>query len=134
MWYVRLIATISLCSGLNGCSTQPLVCTAEFASLTATVGNGTGQPLPGLSVTDTVRRTGAVLQVTVGSPSTDLPLDGFATVVIFSDAFLDAVRPTGDDVVVSVAADGHSGGATYRFGTDGCHVRKLAGPDSVVVS
>ena len=124
----RPVLTLSLCAALSGCSTDPLVCTAVFATITASVVDGAGQPLSGVGVTDTVRRTGAVLDVTGSSP----PI-GLGTVAIFSDAFLQAVAPAGDEVIVVATAGGRSGSANYRFGSDGCHVRKLAGPDTLVV-
>jgi hypothetical protein len=54
-------------------------------------------------------------------------------VIIFSDAVRDSVLPAGDAVVVVVAAAGHVGRGQYRFGSDGCHVRKLAGPDTLTI-
>jgi hypothetical protein len=125
---LRLLAAIGLCAAVSGCGTDALVCTAVFVAIPATVVNGAGQALSGVSVTDTVRRTGAVLNVTNGSSS---PSPG--TVIIFSDVFLSAITPLGDDVIVVATAGGHAGNATYRFGSDGCHVRKLAGPDTLVV-
>jgi hypothetical protein len=101
-------------------------------ALTATLVNGSGQTISGVSVTDTVVRTRAILEV--GSPAIDLPPDGIAAVGIFSDAFIQTVLPFGEDVVVAVTADGASGSARYRFESDGCHVQKLAGPDTLVVS
>jgi hypothetical protein len=52
---------------------------------------------------------------------------------IFSDAFLNAIEPAGGDVMVVATAGSRAGSARYRFGSDGCHVRKLAGPDTLVV-
>lgn len=129
MYGFRLMLTTSLCAALSGCSTDavPLVCTTVFVTIPATVVNGAGQPIGGVSVVDTVLRTGAVLDAT-GGASTSL-----GTVIIFSDAFLNAVAPAGDDVIVVATANGHTGSANYRFGSDGCHVRKLAGPDTLVV-
>jgi hypothetical protein len=120
---------LGFCAALSGCDTSPSVCTASFAMITATVVDGTGQALSEVSVTDTVRRTGAVLDVTQDIP----PLDP-GTAVIFSDAFLSAIRPAGDDVTVVATAEAGVGSAQYRFGSDGCHVRKLAGPDTLVAS
>jgi hypothetical protein len=102
--------------------------------LTAAVVNSAGQPLAGLSVTDTVLRTGAVLDVTASLPATSLPADGLRSLMIFNDSFIEAVLPAGDEVVVVVTAGGRSGTGRYSFGSDGCHVQKLAGPDSLVVS
>ena len=52
---------------------------------------------------------------------------------IFSDGFWQEIAPVGDEVIVVASAAGRSGRANYRFGADACHVRKLAGPDTVVV-
>ena len=130
----RLIAVTGLCAALSGCGTEPPFCTAVLEAIATTVDNGAAQPLNGLTVTDTVRRTGAVLHVVAGSGVADtLPANSSASVVIFSDDFLQAVLPTGDEVIVVVAAGGRTGSGNYRFGSDGCHVRKLAGPDTLVV-
>ena len=123
-----LLAVIGLGAAVSGCGTDALVCTAVFVAIPATVVNGAGQALSGVSVTDTVRRTGAVLNVTNGSSALSP-----GTVVIFSDVFLNAIMPLGDEVIVVAAVGGHTGNAAYRFGSDGCHVRKLAGPDTLVV-
>jgi hypothetical protein len=129
----RLIAVTGLCAALTGCGTEPPVCTAVFEAIAATVVNGAAQPLNGLTVTDTVRRTGAVLQVSAGSVADTLPANSIGRVVIFSDAFLQAVLPTGDEVIVVAAAGGRHISGPYRFGSDGCHVQKLAGADTLVV-
>jgi hypothetical protein len=87
----RLASMAGLCAALSGCGTEPHACTAVFVAVTATIVNAAGQPLSGVSITDTVRRTGAVLDLTAGSPSTSPGI-----VTIFSDAFLQAVAPAGD--------------------------------------
>lgn len=124
----RLVLMAGLCAAPGGCGNGPLACTAVFTAVAATVVDAAGQPLSGVTVTDTVRRTGAVLDVTAGSPPA-----GSGAVIIFSDAFLQEVLPAGDEVIVVAAVSGRSGSGTYRFGSDGCHVRKLAGPDTLVV-
>ena len=135
MHYFRLISVLSLGAAMTGCGTDPLVlCSDQLVALTAAVVNDTGQPLTGLSVTDTVLRTGAVLEVTADSPPSNLPAVGLPATMIFSDEFREAIHATGDEVVVVVSAEGHSGSGRYQFGSDGCHVQKLAGPDTLVVS
>lgn len=128
MHRTRLILALGLCPLLSECGTDPAVCTASWAMVAATVVDGAGQLLEDVSVTDTVRRTGVVLDVTSTNPSVEL--EG---VLIFSDAFLRTVKPSGDEVIVVATAAGRSGSADFRFGSDGCHVRKLAGPDTLVI-
>ena len=60
MRYFLLLSVSSLCTMLSGCDTGLTACPHRARGLTASVINGTGQPLVALSVTDTVPRTGAV--------------------------------------------------------------------------
>ena len=53
---------------------------------------------------------------------------------MFSDHFIEAVRRGGDEVALVVLAGGHAASGWYRFGSDGCHVQKIADPDSLVMS
>ena len=81
-----------------------------------------------LAVSDTVVRTRAGFDV-----AQDGLLNAAGTVVVFSDSDAGDVRPTGDSVRVTGTGIGKRFSAMYQFGTDGCHVRKIAGPDTVVV-
>jgi hypothetical protein len=117
---------------LGGCSTEEPIC-AQMLELPATyLTNHTGEALIGLSVTDTVHRTGAVLHVVAGSPDT-LSVDSTRVVPIFPDSLRGTLRKGGDDVVVVVSADGRSASAVYRLSFDGCFVHRLAGPDTLVI-
>ena len=103
------------------------MCTALFAYVTAVAVDTDASPISGVAITDTVVRTG----------------DGFAvpqdnafpagTVEVFSDNFIGEVRKSGDAVRVTGIAGGKGFSASYTFGSDGCHVLKLAGPDTEVV-
>jgi hypothetical protein len=129
----RLVSLASLVAGVSSCSTDPLVCTDELVALTATVVNRTGEALPSLNVRDTLLRTGTVLDVSAEHPSGELAIEGAATVIIFSDAFKSAIRPSGEPVAVALTVGDHSASARFEFGTDGCHVQKLAGPDTLAM-
>jgi hypothetical protein len=133
MYYLRIFAAVGVGIALNGCGTEPLICTAQLVGLSVAVINDVRQPLNGLSVTATVQRTGTVLDITSASPPADLAPEG-GHVIVFSDHFIEAVRRGGDDVAVVVLAGGHAASGLYRFGSDGCHVQKIAGPDSLVMS
>lgn len=77
------------------------------------------------TVTDTVLHSGKVLSIAQqGYPA------GAAT--IFSDNNLNDVRQLGDSVRVIGSGIGKAFSAMYQFGSDGCHARKIAGPDTVV--
>jgi hypothetical protein len=124
----------SLCASLSGCSTEPHACASVITAVTASIVNATGQPLSGLSVTDTVPRTGEVLHVSSGSPADTLSPNGIRRLPIFKDTFKGALAPAGDEVIVVVTADGRSTSGRYQFAFDGCFVQKLAGPDTLLVS
>ncbi len=114
---------VASCSSNNG-----QVCTANFASVTATAVDASGQPVSNLAITDTVVRTG---------DGFDVQQNGFfnaaGVLVVFSDNYIGHVRGSGDSVRVTGTGAAKSFTATYQFGTDGCHVRKISGPDTVVV-
>jgi len=133
MRYLPRFSMTGLCAALCGCNTEPTACADVLTAVTTSVVNGTGRPLAGLSVTDTVSRTGAVLHVSAGSPADTLPTNGIGRVPIFRDDLRSALGPTGDEVVAVVTAEGHSGSGRYRLAFDGCVVRKVAGPDTLVV-
>lgn len=103
------------------------MCTTIFAYVTVVAVDAGGQPVSGLAVTDTVVRTGHGFAI---SQDAAFPA---GTVDIFSDNLLGEVRQSGDAVRVIGTAAGTGFNAIYTFGSDGCHVRKIAGPDTVIV-
>ena len=123
-WRLLLLAVAT-----SACTTSSSggACTAIFAYITAVAVDAGGQPVTGLAVADTVVRTGHGFAV----PQDAVFLAG--TVDIFSDNFMGEVRESGDAVRVTGTAAGKGFSASYTFGSDGCHVRKVAGPDTVVV-
>jgi len=133
MRYLLVVSMTGLGAALSGCNAEPTACADVLTALTASVVNATGRPLSGLRVTDTVPRTGAVLHVSAGSAADTLPANGIATVPIFRDDLRDVLAAGGEEVIAAVTADGHSGAGRYRLAFDGCFVRKLSGPDTLVV-
>jgi len=122
------VAILSL-GALIGCTRQssPTVCTALFAYVTLTVHDPQRAAVTGLTISDTVRRTG---QTFVMSQFGSLPVGSY---VIFDDSHTNLIRATGDSVRVAGSAGGTTFVADFVFDVPGgCHVRKLAGPDTVV--
>ena len=111
-----------------GCSNggNVTVCTAIFSYQSALVVDATGAPVVAAwVVTDTVLRTTKPLVIAQqGYPA------GAAT--IFSDNNLNDVRAAGDSVRVSGSGGGKTFSAMYQFGSDGCHIVRISGPDTVV--
>jgi hypothetical protein len=114
---------------VGGCiqQTSPVVCTALFAYVTAAVRDSGGSPVTGLIITDTVRRTG--LAFTVQQSLSPAP----GTYVVFDDNSVTRIRSGGDSVRVA-GTNGTAGFvADFLFDApNGCHVRKVSGPDTVV--
>jgi hypothetical protein len=102
----------------------PAVCTESFAMIPLTVRDQNGASVQGLSITATILRTETSFTVPQGSA----PAGSYTA---YDDNFRDRIRTSGD----SVRIDGY-GGRQFSTGfridvPGGCHVRKLAGPDTV---
>ena len=116
-------------ASLLGCSAEPTVCTASFAMVPLTVLTQGGAPVPGLTISATTLRTGQ----SFGVPQ---PLGGSqpGAYVVFDDGLRDRIRASGDSV--RITGSGGAAGFTANFIFDvpgGCHVRKVAGPDTITV-
>ena len=131
MYDTRLFWIASLTVATGGCGSEPLVCPDELVVVPVAVTNRTGEAFASLTVRDTVLRTRVILDVTGEHPSGGRPANGISAVIVFSDAFEDAVLPMGEPVAVAVTTGNRSASAVFKFGTDGCHVQKLAGPDTL---
>jgi hypothetical protein len=81
-----------------------------------------------LAIRDTVVRTGISFDVQQYAS-----LNGVGNITVFSDSDAGDVRESGDSVRVTGTGAGTGFSAMYQFGTDGCHVRKISGSDTVVV-
>ena len=126
----QVLATIATLTALCACNPEGAVgiCTESFAFVPMTVRDSSGTPVTGLSITDMVLRT----QHTFVVPQS-LGLAA-GTYVILDDTFRGQIRSSGDFVQVS-GFDGASRFTTaFTFDAPGgCHVRKLSGPDTVIV-
>jgi hypothetical protein len=126
----RILATIATLGALTACKNEGAgaICTASFAFIPVTVRDSSGNPVTGLSIADTVIRTqqGFLVPQSFGLAS--------GTYVVLDDGFRDHLRPTGESVQVSGFNGATRFTATFTFDVPGgCHVRKLSGPDTVVV-
>ncbi len=133
----RAVAYGLLALSLGACSNSPSggqVCTALYAYITTTAVDSAGQPVNDLAIRDSVLRTHQAFDITDQSLGISTP----GTYAIFSDSYLSAVRESGDAVQVTGNSESTGPGphpqfsTQYTFGSDGCHVKKLAGPDTVV--
>ena len=122
-----MLALAALAGACGSQSGGGRVCTDLFAFITAIAVDTSGKPVTGLAVSDTVTRTGHGFDVAQQAYGPD------GTVTIFSDSNLGDVRESGDAVRVTGIVGAARFAADYVFGSDGCHVRKVSGPDTVVV-
>lgn len=126
----KLLVTIATFGALPACRSEGAlgICTASFAFVPVTVRDSSGHPVTGLSIADTVLRTHHRFLVpqTLGLPA--------GTYVILDDGFRGQIRASGESVQVSGFNGATRFSAMFTFDVPGgCHVRKLSGPDSVIV-
>jgi hypothetical protein len=113
-----------------GCSDSmapQCICTAVFVSSRVRVVDEAGLLVDSVQTTSVVVRTGDTL-VAEGPP-----LPGLVTVA--DDSHIPRLRSGGDSVRVTGSKATRSFAATFVVGTDDCrcHVRRFAGPDTVVI-
>lgn len=106
------------------------LCTALYAYITVTARDVGGNAVAGLTISDTVLRTHEALEV-LQSPDQSPP----NRYIIFTDGMQSHIRTGGDSVRVAGTKPGASFVADYVFDTpEGCHIHKVSGPDTVVVT
>lgn len=126
----RASGALPLLGLLAACNSdhQPLVCTTLYALIPVVVVNSGGSPVAGMTITDSILRTHEKFTV----PQTEgiYPL---GTYHVMTDSYVQKLRESGDAVRVSGSNGTLSFAADFTFGVPGgCHVSKLAGPDTVV--
>ena len=122
----RLVAVATL--GLIGCDAQSVVCTDEFRSATLIVRDSAGQLASGASITTLLLRTGEIIPL----PQTGPP--SFPGIyVILTDGQKDLLQSSGDSIDVTVSPLlGADTVVHFLFDVPGgCHIRKVAGPDTL---
>ncbi len=119
------IASVSV----GGCgTTTETVCTAQFVAVTVVVSSPTGEPVTGANLVVTVTRTGQQL-----TPQ-GLILYTTGTYPLIDDGSRQAIRQSGEELRARISKGGTSVEAVFRVDVPGgCHVRKIAGPDTVVL-
>jgi hypothetical protein len=111
------------CGGPTG-----TVCTDQFVTYQVVVTNPAGAPISDANLAVTVRRTGQRLMA-----QTFLMYTG-GTYPLIDDGARTALRQSGDAVRVVASKAAASIEADYLFDVPGgCHVHKVAGPDTLVL-
>lgn len=104
------------------------VCTESFAYVQVKVQTSGGLPVNNLTISDLVLRTGTRFPV----PQIGL-VSAPGMYVILDDSFRSYLRTSGDSVRVTGQEGGEVFSTDFVFDVpDGCHVRKVAGPDVIV--
>ena len=104
-------------------------CTDSFDVYAVNVTDPAGVPVGGANLVATVRRTGQ----RVMPHSTILWIIG--TYPVIDDGSREALRQTGEEIRVIVSKGEASVETDYVFDVlGGCHIHKVAGPDTIVLS
>ncbi|MBE2185290.1 MAG: hypothetical protein IAE99_00775 [Rhodothermales bacterium] len=111
-------------------STQ--VCTMEYRSYAVRVQTASGQPVTDARLA--IRRSdGTDLACTADgqqgcvAPRGDRPSSALSTYTVMTDGI--PISRSGENITVTATSDGKSVVSVFRFQNDGCHVRKVSGPD-----
>jgi len=126
--FVTGAGPLLVCALVAGCRAAPnggSVCTDLFAFVTAAAVDTAGGRLTHVVITDSIPRTGHVFVVT----QQQYPV---GTVTAFSDSYRNELASTADTVGLSGTSDQGWFVAQYVLRDDGCHIQKLAGPDTVI--
>jgi hypothetical protein len=121
-----LLAVASL--GLIGCDSQSIACTSGFRSVTLIVRDSAGQLVSGATIVAQLLRTGTIIPL----PQTGPP--SFPGVYeILNDGHKDLLQASGDSIGVTVSPLlGSDTVVGFLFDVPGgCHIRKVAGPDTL---
>jgi len=123
--FVLALAGLSACAGSS--TGAPHICTPSFTFIPLAVTNPNNTPATSVIILDTVPRTGAGFPV-----PQDSSLLNTGTYNIFDDTYLGRIRHSGDSVrVTGIQTPKRFSVVFFIDSPDGCHVHKVAGPDSV---
>ena len=122
-----LAAATTVAAGDCHVSTNGQPCTEEFRVVYVMVLDTLGAAAPDVATTHTVPRNGLVLAV-----PQDPVLTAAGVYVVLTDAHRTALLQSGDVVRLTGTKGPMAFTADFRFDVpQGCHIRKMAGPDTV---
>jgi hypothetical protein len=128
---VRAVALVALVHAFAACDLfdDQVLCSQEDVSIWFRVVDSAGAPIDSLAITVTNVRTDEIYKVE--QPYTDERGD----YVALDDSFKGKVRSYGDPILVHGEQGAYRFEAAFIIGLSehGCHVAKLAGPETVVI-
>lgn len=125
---LAFLTTLAMPACRESAAPAGLACTENFAIQTVAVRDGAGALVTDATVLTTLVRTGARI-----TPQT-LALMSPGNYVILDDGATAVLRRAGDQARVTGTSARGAFSANYEFDVPGgCHIRKLSGPDTVVV-
>jgi len=121
-------ATVSVAFGACILTDDMILCSDEFVSVQFRVVDVSGEPQDSFAVTVRNARTGEVYSVRQ-------PHSGEGVYHALDDGFMDRIRGIAPLIVHGERGD-REFDASFLMGVDedGCHIQKVAGPDTVVVA
>jgi hypothetical protein len=107
----------------------PKVCTQQFVMHNLTVLSPGGEPADSVQIIVSNKATSDIYDVCGSSLCEETPADG--QYIILHDGFFGKIDSDGETIVVHGEKGDRSFTEQFIFGDDGCHIQKIAGPDSV---
>ncbi|MBN2732533.1 MAG: hypothetical protein JXR26_08905 [Balneolaceae bacterium] len=110
-------------------------CTDIFAISTMTVANQENEhPVESVQIVVKDQTTGQELGICEDGTCSNQEIEP-GEYIIFHDGYRDDILPAGKKLTVrGTKGDAINFTREYFFGSDGCHIKKIAGPDTVFVS
>ncbi|HEX6981699.1 MAG TPA: hypothetical protein VF181_02965 [Balneolaceae bacterium] len=127
----KIILLILALPLLSSCSNPEIseVCTGIFITHTLTVLTPEGEPADSVQITVSNKETGNEYDVCNPTICDEPPRSN--PYVIFHDGFSEKVDSDGEEIIVRGTKGDKGFTEQFTFRDDGCHIRKVAGPDSV---
>lgn len=126
---------IGLCTACTEATTDLLICTREFRTLSIQVQSSTGEPVLDASIEVRRRDTGSLWPAT-GSERLIDPVQGWYAVVDDSHLYL-IQRDEQVPLTISVSRSASANvvaSADWIVTSDGCHVSRVTGQDQLIVA
>lgn len=127
---VTLISILILFLACEGVI-KPGACTDQFVTSEVSVQNENGDPVSGVSIEVKLKKSGEVLTSCESAQECEFE-QGVYT--IFNDSLMEKVSKNGEKIIVTGTKGSASFSQEFTFGKNDCHIQKIAGPDTVIIS
>lgn len=112
-------------------SVKPVICTAQFVTSEITVQNENSDLISGITIEVKLKETGEILDTCESKQNCEQTVGVYT---IFHDGLMNKVGKNGEKVIVSGTKENLTFSQEYIFGKNDCHIFKIAGPDTLIIS